>query len=138
MNLTVTWEQDVCFKAKSESQHSLLMDGPEDLGGKDLGMRPMEVLLSGMGGCTSFDVVTILKKSRQDVTACQAVISSKRAETVPKVFTDIHIHFKVTGKDLDEKKVARAIELSATKYCSASIMLSKSVNITHGYEIIAA
>lgn len=138
MNLTVTWEQDVCFKAESESQHSLLMDGPEDLGGKDLGMRPMEVLLSGMGGCTSFDVVTILKKSRQDVTACQAVISSKRAEAVPKVFTDIHIHFKVTGKDLDEKKVARAIELSATKYCSASIMLSKSVNITHGYEIIAA
>lgn len=138
MNLTVTWEQDVCFKAESESQHSLLMDGPEDLGGKDLGMRPMEVLLSGMGGCTSFDVVTILKKSRQDVIACQAVISSKRAETVPKVFTDIHIHFKVTGKDLNEKKVARAIELSATKYCSASIMLSKSVNITHGYEIIAA
>ena len=137
MNLTVTWEQDVCFKAESESQHSLLMDGPEDLGGKDLGMRPMEVLLSGMGGCTSFDVVTILKKSRQDVTACQAVISSKRAEAVPKVFTDIHIHFKVTGKDLDEKKVARAIELSATKYCSASIMLSNSVNITHGYEIIA-
>ena len=137
MNLTVTWEQDVCFKAESESQHSLLMDGPEDLGGKDLGMRPMEILLSGMGGCTSFDVVTILKKSRQDVTACQAVISSKRTETIPKVFTDIHIHFKVTGKDLDEKKVARAIELSATKYCSASIMLSKSVNITHGFEIIA-
>ena len=104
MNLTVTWEQDVCFKAESESHHSLLMDGPRDLGGKDLGMRPMEVLLSGMGGCTSFDVVTILKKSRQDVTACQAVISSKRAETVPKVFTDIHIHFKVTGKDLDEKR----------------------------------
>ncbi len=137
MNLTVTWEQDVCFKAESESHHSLLMDGPQDLGGKDLGMRPMEVLLSGMGGCTSFDVVTILKKSRQDVTACQAVISSKRAESVPKVFTDIHIHFKVTGKDLDEKKVARAIELSATKYCSASIMLGKSVNITHGFEIIA-
>jgi putative redox protein len=137
MNLTVTWEQEVCFKAESESHHILLMDGPENLGGKDLGMRPMEVLLSGMGGCTSFDVVSILKKSRQDVTACQAVISSKRAESVPKVFTDIHIHFKVTGKDLDEKKVARAIELSATKYCSASIMLSKSVNITHGFEIIA-
>ena len=98
----------------------------------------MEVLLSGMGGCTSFDVVTILKKSRQDVTGCQAFISSKRAESVPKVFTDIHIHFKVTGKDLDEKKVARAIELSATKYCSASIMLSKSVNITHAFEIVAA
>ena len=138
MNLTVTWEQDVCFKAESESHHSLLMDGPKDLGGKDLGMRPMEVLLSGMGGCTSFDVVTILKKSRQDVTACHAVISSKRAETVPKVFTDIHIQFKVTGKDLNEKKVARAIELSATKYCSASIMLSKSVNITHAFEIVAA
>ena len=137
MNLVVSWEQDVCFKAESESGHTLLMDGPQDLGGKDKGMRPMEVLLSGMGGCTSFDVVSILKKSRQDITSCQAEISSKRAESVPRVFTDIHIHFKVTGKDLDEKKVARAIELSANKYCSASIMLSKSVKITHGFEIIA-
>ena len=137
MDLRVKWNKGVSFIASSKAGHEIVMDGPADLGGENKGMRPMEVLLSGVGGCTSFDVVTILKKSRQDVTACQAVISSKRAETIPKVFTDIHIHFKVTGKDLDEKKVARAIELSATKYCSASIMLSKSVNITHGFEIIA-
>jgi putative redox protein len=96
----------------------------------------MEVLLSGVGGCTSFDVVTILKKSRQDVLDCEAIITAKRAEDIPKVFTDIHIHFKVSGKNLSQKTVGRAIELSATKYCSASIMLGQSVNITHDFEII--
>jgi putative redox protein len=105
------------------------------LGGRKLGMRPMEMLLIGMGGCTSFDVVTILKKSRQAISDCYAEIEATRAETVPKVFTKIHIHFVLKGKDLDKDQVERAIKLSAEKYCSASIMLSKSVEITHDFEI---
>src|SRR5210317_2531729 len=115
MDLKVKWDGGVSFLATSETGHNVMMDGPESLGGKNKGMRPMEVLLSGVGGCTSFDVVTILKKSRQDVLDCEALISAERAEIVPKVFTKIHIHFKVYGKNLNPKTVERAIELSATK-----------------------
>jgi putative redox protein len=114
------------------------MDGAPEAGGQNKGSRPMEVVLIGTGGCTAFDVVHILKKQRQDVTACSADIDAQRAETDPKVFTRIHVHFKVTGRNLDAKKVAHAIELSATKYCSASIMLGKTAEITHDFEIIPA
>jgi putative redox protein len=98
----------------------------------------MEVVLIGMGGCTAFDVVHILRKSRQEITDCAAEVEAQRAETDPKVFTHIHIHFIVSGKDLDPKKIQHAIELSATKYCSASIMLAKTAKITHDFEMIDA
>jgi len=114
------------------------MDGPADHGGENSAARPMEVVLIGMGGCTAFDVVHILRKSRQDVSDCVAEIDAERAPTEPKVFTRIHIHFKVTGRNLDPKRVEKAIELSATKYCSASIMIGKTAKITHDFEIIAA
>ncbi|QDD06504.1 OsmC family protein [Candidatus Methylopumilus planktonicus] len=135
MKARVKWIENVCFIGESESNHSVILDGPEELGGRKLGMRPMEMLLIGMGGCTSFDVVTILKKSRQAISDCYAEIEATRAEIVPKVFTKIHIHFVLKGKGLDKDQVERAIKLSAEKYCSASIMLSKSVEITHDFEI---
>ena len=131
----IKWMQDVNFKGSSESGHEVVLDGPEELGGKGLGMRPMEMMLIGMGGCTSFDVVTILKRSRQQITGCIAEIEAIRADEIPKVFTSIHIHFLIKGIDLQEKAVERAIELSANKYCSASIMLGKSVKITHDFVI---
>ena len=127
--------QDVSFNGSSESGHEVILDGPKELGGKDLGMRPMEMMLIGMGGCTSFDVVTILKRSRQQITGCIAEIEAIRADEIPKVFTSIHIHFLIKGIDLQEKAVERAVELSANKYCSASIMLGKSVKITHDFVI---
>jgi len=127
--------QDVSFNGLSETGHEVTLDGPKELGGRDLGMRPMEMILIGMGGCTSFDVVTILKKSRQYVTECIAEIDATRADEVPKVFTSIHIRFLIKGINLQKKVVERAIELSAKKYCSASIMLSKSVEITHDFVI---
>lgn len=116
----------------------MVMDGPPEHGGRNLGVRPMEMLLLGMGGCTAFDVVHILKKSRQSITDCVAEIQAERAEQDPKVYTSIHVHFIVTGRDLDEKRVARAVELSAEKYCSASIMLGKTASITHDFEIRGA
>ena len=135
MKTQIKWMQDVSFKGKSESGHEVILDGPEELGGKGLGMRPMEVMLIGMGGCTSFDVVTILKRSRQQITGCIAEIEAVRADAIPKVFTSIHIHFLIKGIDLQKKAVERAVELSANKYCSASIMLGKSVKITHDFVI---
>ena len=120
---------------ESGSGHAVVMDGPPDHGGRNLGVRPMEMLLLGMGGCTEFDVLSILKKARQQVTACVVELEAERAESDPKVFTRIHAHFIVSGRDLSEKHVARAISLSAEKYCSASIMLGKSAEITHDYEI---
>jgi len=131
----IKWMQDVSFKGKSESGHEVILDGPEELGGKGLGMRPMEMMLIGMGSCTSFDVVTILKRSRQQITGCIAEIEAVRADAIPKVFTSIHIHFLIKGIDLQKKAVERAVELSANKYCSASIMLGKSVKITHDFVI---
>ena len=135
MKTQIKWMQDVSFKGKSESGHEVILDGPEELGGKGLGMRPMEMMLIGMGGCTSFDVVTILKRSRQQITGCTAEIEAVRADAIPKVFTSIHIHFLIKGIDLQKKAVERAVELSANKYCSASIMLGKSVKITHDFVI---
>ena len=112
------------------------MDGPIEIGGENLGVRPMEMLLLGVAGCTMIDVVTTLKKMRQDLSHCETKIRSERANEHPKVFTDIHIKFLVKGKNLDSKKVDKAIILSAEKYCSASIMLSKTAKITHGFEVV--
>jgi len=136
MNTTIKWVDNVMFVGESASGHSVVMDGPIEHGGQNKGIRPMEMLLLGLGGCTSFDVIMILKKFRQQVTDCVATIEAKRAEEDPKIFTDIHVHFKITGKELKQKQVKRAVDLSAEKYCSASIMLSKAANITHDYEII--
>jgi putative redox protein len=136
MRTTVRWAGDASFVAESESGHQVTMDGPLDFGGKNKGPRPMEMLLMGMGGCTSFDVVLILKKSRQDIRDCVAEITAERADTDPKVFTKIHIHFVVTGKDLDPKRVEKAVTLSEEKYCSASIMLGKTAEISHDIEIV--
>lgn len=135
MKARIKWVEEVMFVGESGSGHTLVIDGPPDHGGRNLGMRPMELLLQGLGGCTAFDVMLILKKARQPVTDCVVEIEAQRAETEPKVFTGIHIHFIVTGKGLSEKHVKRAIELSAEKYCSASIMLAKTAQITHDYEI---
>jgi len=137
LKVRVKWIEDVSFVGESETGHAVVLDGAPENGGRNIGMRPMEMLLIGMGGCTSFDVVTILKKSRQPVVDCVAEISAERADEVPKVFTKIHVHFVVTGNDLNEKQVARAVSLSAEKYCSASLMLQKACEITHGYEIKA-
>lgn len=120
---------------ESGSGHGIVMDGPPEHGGRNLGVRPMEMLLLGMGGCAEFDVLSILRKSRQQVTRCVVELEAERAQQDPKVFTRIHAHFIVSGKGLSEKHVARAISLSAEKYCSASLMLGKSAEITHDYEI---
>ncbi|MEK9771231.1 MAG: OsmC family protein [Nitrosomonadales bacterium] len=135
MKMQIQWENGVAFKANSESGHSYYMDGASEMGGENKGMRPMEMILAGVAGCTSFDVVTILKKSRQDIQGCIAEIVGKRSDTVPKVFTEIHIHFVVSGKNIKPNMVERAINLSAEKYCSASIMLKNTVKITHDFEI---
>lgn len=136
MKARVKWVEDVQFVGESGTKHSLIMDGPEDLGGHGTGMRPMELLLLGLGGCTSFDVVEMLKKSRQNIVDCVVEIDGQRSESVPKIFTDIHVHYIITGSNIKEAQVKRAIELSSEKYCSASLMLGKSANITHDYEII--
>jgi putative redox protein len=138
MKARVKWVQDVMFVGESGSGHAVVMDGAPEAGGRNLGMRPMELVLLGVGGCTSFDVVSILKKQRQNVIDCVAEMQAERADSDPKVFTKIHIHFVVTGKGLKDEQVKRAIELSADKYCSASIMLKPKVAITHDYEIVEA
>ena len=138
MKARIKWVENVCFVGESETGHAVILDGAPDAGGRNLGMRPMEMLLIGMGACTSFDVVTILKKARQPIVDCVAEIEAERADEVPKVFTKIHVHFVVTGKGLNESQVERAVKLSAEKYCSASIMLGKSAQITHDFEIVEA
>ncbi len=138
MNIKVSWAGDALFIGESATGHKLLMDGPPEGGGHNLGPRPMEMLLLGTGSCSCYDVISILKKSRQNVVRCEVEVSSKRAETEPKVFTDIHIHFKVFGVDLKERQVERAVSLSAEKYCSASIMLGASANITHSFDVLDA
>ncbi len=136
MRTTVKWTDGVSFVAESGSGHKITMDGAPESGGRNLGPRPMEVVLMGTGGCTCYDVVHILKKSRADITGCEAEITAERAETDPKVFTKIHFHFVVTGKNLKPEQVERAINLSAEKYCSASIMLGKTAVITHDFELL--
>ncbi|WP_151776876.1 OsmC family protein [Acinetobacter brisouii] len=137
MRSTVQWLENVAFEAKSESGHSVIMDGAPAYGGENRGARPMELILMGLGGCASFDIVTILKKARQDIDGVECQLQAERADEVPAVFTKIHLHFVVSGKALKEKQVAKAVELSAEKYCSASKMLSSGgVEITHDFEIV--
>ena len=136
MNATIKWVDDAMFIGVSGNGHSVVLDGPPDQGGRNQGIRPMEMLLLGMGGCTSFDVVSILKKSRQNIEDCTVDVSAERASGIPSVFTKIHVHFVLKGKELKQDKVQRAIELSLQKYCSASIMLERGgVEISHDYEL---
>jgi len=138
MKTRVKWLDNMSFVGESGSGHSIVMDGPPEFGGRDLGVRPMEMLLLGLGGCASFDVVSMLKKGKQDLVDCEVEIVAERAETEPKVFTKIHLHFIISGNNLSEKKVKRSIELSAEKYCSASIMLGKTAVVTHDYELLSS
>jgi putative redox protein len=136
MKARVKWVEDMSFLGMTESGHAVLMDGPPDAGGRNLGPRPMEMLLLGAGGCTSFDIVLILKKGRHAVSGCEVSIDAERASTDPKVFTKIHLHFIVSGKDLKPEAVERAIKLSAEKFCSATIMLGKTAAVTHDFELV--
>jgi putative redox protein len=136
MKARIKWVEGTLMVGESESGHAMVMDGPPEFGGRNLGLRPMEMMLLGMGGCTQFDVVHILRKSRNEVSLCEVELEAERAESEPKVFTRIHVHFKVAGPGLTEKAVARAVSLSAEKYCSASIMLGASVKITHDFELL--
>ncbi len=138
MQARVKWLDHMSFVGESGSGHSVVMDGAPDVGGRNLGIRPMEMLLLGLGGCAYFDVVLILQKSKQAVTDCEVLIEAERAEKDPKVFTKIHLHFIVKGHNLAPDKVERAINLSAEKYCSASIMLGKTAEISHDFEILPA
>jgi putative redox protein len=136
MKARVKWVQDVMFVGESGSGHAVVMDGAPEAGGRDLGVRPMEMLLLGLGGCTAFDVVLILKRGREPVTDCVVEIDAERAPTDPKVFTRIALRYLVSGHGLDAKKVERAVQLSADKYCSASVMLGKTAQISHEIQII--
>lgn len=139
MQATVKWVDGVQFVAESGSGHAVVMDGPPEFGGRNMGVRPMEMVLMGLGGCSSFDVINILQKSRQQVVSCEAQLQAERAETEPKVFTKINLHFVVKGHELKPSVVQRAVDLSAEKYCSASIMLSNGgVEITHSLELLEA
>lgn len=137
MQATVKWIDGMMFVGESGSGHTVVMDGPPDHGGRNIGIRPMEMLLIGVGGCSSFDVVQILQKGRNDIVKCEAQLSAERVDAVPSVFSKIHLHFVISGKNLKPETVERAVKLSAEKYCSASIMLGKAgVEITHDFEII--
>lgn len=137
MKVRIKWVEDVMFVAESGTGHAIVLDGAPESGGRNMGMRPMELMALGVGSCSSYDVVTILKKARQQITSCEAEVTAQRVDATPAVFESIHLHFKVSGTELSEKQVERAIELSADKYCSASIMLKNAgVKITHDFEII--
>ncbi len=136
MKARVKWVDDVMFIGESPSGHAIVMDGSPEVGGRNMGVRPMEMLLLGMGGCSSFDVVGILKKTRAELLDCVVELEAERADDIPKVFTRIHAHYIVSGRNLKASDVERAISLSVEKYCSASIMLGKTAELTHDYEII--
>ena len=137
MHARIKWVQDVMFVAESGTGHALVLDGAPTSGGRNLGMRPMELMALGVGSCSSYDVVTILKKARQGITSCEAEVTAERVDATPAIFESIHLHFKLAGRNLSEKQVARAIEFSAEKYCSASIMMKNAgVKVTHDFEII--
>ncbi|WP_028452157.1 OsmC family protein [Chitinilyticum aquatile] len=138
MKVRLKWVEEVSFLAQSESGHAVLMDGPPEGGGRNLGPRPMEMLLMGAAGCSTYDVIHILKKGRADVRDCVVEVEADRADTEPKVFTRIHLHFIVKGKGLKPEQVERAIRLSAEKYCSATIMLAKTAEVTHDFEVLEA
>jgi len=137
MQATVKWVDGVMFVGESGSGHAVVMDGPPDHGGRNMGIRPMEMILLGLGGCSSFDVVQILQKGKNDIIDCVAELSAERVDAIPSVFSKIHLHFIVKGRGLKASAVERAVKLSAEKYCSASIMLSRAeVEITHDFEVI--
>lgn len=139
MKATIKWVDGAMFVAEAGSGHAIVVDGPPDIGGRNMGARPMELMLMGVGACSSVDVVNILKRGRQQVVGCEARLEATRVDAVPALFETIHLHFVVTGRELDAAKVKRAVELSAEKYCSASIMLGKAgVKITHDYEVVDA
>ena len=139
MRASIAWAGDVRFRGVAGSGHEVAMDGPPEFGGNNDGVSPMELMLLGVGGCSSFDVVRILVRGRQNVIDCVTEIEAERAETEPKVFTRIHLHFRITGRSLDANKVERAIRLTAEKYCSASILLERAgVAVTHDFELIEA
>jgi putative redox protein len=135
MQARIKWVENAAFLAESGSGHAFVVDGPADIGGRNLGPRPMELMLMSVGSCSAVDIVHILKKARQPVSGCEIEVSGTRAQTDPKVFTRIHLHFIVSGAGLSEKQVKRAVELSAEKYCSASIMLKAAAEITHDFEV---
>lgn len=135
MKARVKWVQDLTFVGESGSGHALVIDGPPDSGGRNLGVRPMELLLLGLGSCSAVDVILILKKARQHVADCWVELEAQRAVQDPKVFTAVRMHYVVTGKGVQEGAVKRAVDLSAEKYCSASVMLGKTADITHTFEI---
>lgn len=137
MKARIKWVEDVMFVAESGTGHAIVLDGAPESGGRNMGMRPMELMALSVGSCSSYDVVTILKKARQQITSCEAEVTAQRVDATPAVFESIHLHFKVSGTELSEKQVERAIELSADKYCSASIMLKNAgVKVTHDFEIV--
>lgn len=136
MKARIKWVENAMFVAESGSGHAIVIDGPEEGGGRNLGVRPMELLLMGAGACSAYDVLHILRKGRQNVQDCYCEVRAERADTVPAVFTKIHMHFVVTGESLKDSVVERAVSLSADKYCSASIMLGKTAEISHDFEII--
>ncbi len=136
MKARVKWLDNMSFVGESGSGHSIVMDGAPDSGGRNLAARPMEMVLMGMGGCTAFDVVMILKKARQPIADCIVELSAERSEEIPKVFTKIHVHYIVKGRGLSEKQVEKAINLTAEKYCSVSIMLAAIAEVSHDFEII--
>ncbi|MDH2915860.1 MAG: OsmC family protein [Gallionella sp.] len=136
MKARIKWIEGMAFIGESESGHAIVMDASPTVGGRNLGPRPMEMLLLGAGGCSSIDVMMILKKSRQAVSDCYVEMSAERAETDPKVFTKIHMHFVVKGKDIKPEAVEKAVKLSAEKYCSASIMLGATAEMTHDFEVV--
>jgi putative redox protein len=136
MQATIKLIDGVSFEGTAGSGHSIVMDGPAEYGGHEKGIRPMEAVLVGMGGCASFDLVHILRKSRQDVATCECELQATRGNEDPKVFVKVNMHFRVSGEDLKYALVKRAVELSAEKYCSASIMIGKTADITHSYEIV--
>jgi putative redox protein len=139
MHTTIEWRGKRQFTAIADSGHSLIIDGPPESGGENAGTRPMELMLMGIGGCTSFDVVNILDKARQKVTNCRTEITATRASEVPEVFERIEIHFLIEGENLDPKKVERAIHLTGEKYCSASIMMQRAgVEVSHSFEIVSS
>lgn len=135
MRVHVAWRDQASFVGTTESGHRVMMDGPPDAGGRELGPRPMEMVLLGLGGCSAFDVVHILQRGRQAVAGCEVAVEAERAETDPKVFTRIHMQFSLRGENLSEKHVGRAVDLSAEKYCSVARMLASTATITHEYRI---
>jgi putative redox protein len=136
MKARIKWVENLCFIGESDSGHTIVLDGPPEMGGKNLSIRPMEMVLIGLGGCTAIDVITILKKQRQAVTDCVIEVEAERSDESPKVFTQIHIHYILSGKALKSEQVKRALDLSTEKYCSVSAMLAKTAKMTYDYKII--